>query len=80
MGTVRTLALLAALATGSLTGCASTQVQIGPCSKYPCEWSKPVVKGAVPKLPKPDYSESVKMFLCLEPTRQYPIVLERTCI
>ena len=68
------------VATLLFSGCAGTQVQIGPCSKYPCEWSKPVVKGAVPKLPKPDYSESVKMFLCLEPTRQYPIMLERTCI
>ena len=64
----------------SLAGCAGTQVQIGPCSKYPCEWSKPVVRGKIPKLPAPEYTETAKMYFCLEPTRQYPIMTERTCI
>jgi hypothetical protein len=67
--------LLAALIFG---GCAGYTTQIGPCSKYPCEWSRPVIRRPTP--PPPDYSEAAKMYLCLEPTRAYPLMPLNTCI
>ena len=70
------LALVFALAC-ILAGCATAQV--GPCSKYPCEWSKPLVKGKM-GVPKPEYTDTAKMYLCLEPTRQYPVMPSVNCI
>lgn len=74
-----TLIRLAAGATllCSATGCAGMQVQVGPCSKYPCEWSKPVVKG---KMGVPQLTETAKAYLCWEPTRQYPVMPAVNCI
>lgn len=70
-GRLCTLALLAALATGSLLGCA-TPTRLGP-------WSEPVVKGKQ-GIPKPPLSDAVKNYWCLEPTKPYPVQPSVTCI
>ncbi len=58
-----------------LVGCAAPVRTT--CSQFPCEWSKPVLKG---KTGMPVFTDTAKAYLCLEPTRSYPVMPGVNCI